>query len=171
MSFAVLFLVSALVGSVVNSGTRGASAEQCSDCHRAIYDSWQRSSHARAMESRSFRNALALAAGESGLGIRKTCLGCHAPLAVQAGDLGLERKASWEGVTCDYCHSVRDISISGRNPQPVLQIGMVKTGPLKDAVSSAHQNRRVTSTYVVADLHAVPRVPECTRVSGTDDRF
>jgi hypothetical protein len=70
---------------------------------------------------------------------RMVCLGCHSPIGAQIGDVGLARKVSWEGVTCDYCHSIREVSFDGRNPKAVLNFGAVKTGPLSDAVSKAHQ--------------------------------
>src|SRR5207249_3000740 len=87
-----------------------ASAEVCGRCHRAIADAWKTSAHAQAMESRLFQDALEVAEQRFGSGARKTCLKCHSPIAVQVGDLSLRRKVSWEGVTCDFCHSVRDVS-------------------------------------------------------------
>ena len=69
------------------------------------------------MESRLFQDALALAQGDFGAGARKICLDCHAPLAAKIGDLRLERKVSWEGITCDYCHSVREVSLKGPTPK------------------------------------------------------
>ncbi|MBK5290278.1 MAG: hypothetical protein JJE04_01105, partial [Acidobacteriia bacterium] len=65
-----------------------SSAEVCGRCHRAIFDAWKLSSHAQAMESRLFQDVLEMAESEFGAGARKTCLGCHAPLAVLTGDLG-----------------------------------------------------------------------------------
>jgi len=89
------------------------------------------------MESRLFQESLTFAEGDFGADIRKTCLGCHAPIAVKTGDLRLEKKVSWEGVTCDYCHSVRDVSL-GEPPKVVLTFAPVKSGPWKDSVSTAH---------------------------------
>ena len=50
------------------------------------------SSHAHAMDSRLFQDVLEMAESEYGAAARKTCLGCHAPVAVQTGDLALRRK-------------------------------------------------------------------------------
>src|SRR5436309_15837108 len=93
--------------------TPPASAELCGRCHRGIHQAWKSSSHALSMESRLFQEALALAEADFGAEARKTCLSCHAPIAVKTGDLKLERKVSWEGITCDYCHSVREVSLTG----------------------------------------------------------
>jgi hypothetical protein len=115
-----------------------SSAEFCGRCHRAIYEAWKGSAHARAMESRLFQDALELSEKDFGAAARKTCLGCHSPLGVKAGDLALRTKTAWEGVTCDYCHSLRDVSLSGPNPKAIMDYSLEKTGPLKDASSTAH---------------------------------
>jgi hypothetical protein len=115
-----------------------SSAEFCGDCHRAIYDGWKRSAHANAMESRLFQDALKLAESDYGVQSRKVCLSCHSPIAVMTGDLKLIKKVSWEGVTCDYCHSIRDVTMTNGNPWAKVEFSLVKSGPSKDAVSTAH---------------------------------
>ena len=94
-----------------------SSAELCGQCHLSIVESWKESAHSHAMDSRLFQDALAAAETDSGAGVRTTCLGCHAPLAAQTGDMALDRKTSWEGVTCDYCHSVRTVDTASVNPR------------------------------------------------------
>ena len=118
-----------------------SSAELCGDCHRAIYDGWKRSAHATAMESRLFQDALKLAEADFGVQARKNCLACHAPVAVQTGDLELSRKVSWEGVTCDYCHSIQEVTTTGGNPKAKVEFTLVKSGPSKDLSSPAHGTR------------------------------
>jgi hypothetical protein len=118
-----------------------SSAEVCGDCHRAIYEGWKRSAHANAMESRLFQDALKLAEQDFGAPARRVCLGCHSPVAVQMGDLDLIRKVSWEGVTCDYCHSVLEVTTTGGNPKAKVEFTLVKSGPSKDAVSPVHGTR------------------------------
>lgn len=133
-----------------------SSAEVCGGCHRAIHESWKASTHAQAMESRLFQDVLEMARAEFGPAGRKVCLSCHSPIAAQIGDIGLTRKVSWEGVTCDYCHSIREVSFNGPNPKPVLNFGGLKTGPLTDAVSTAHQTAYSpvhTSSVVCAICH------------------
>ena len=115
-----------------------SSAEFCGACHRAIHEAWKESAHAVAMESRLFQDALEGAESELGVSGRKICLGCHAPLAQLTDDLTLRTKVSWEGVTCDYCHSMRRVMTIDGNPTAALQLSTVKSGPLKDASSIAH---------------------------------
>ena len=141
-----------------NAGTLESpgSAEVCGRCHRAIHESWKTSTHSQAMESRLFQDVLEMAAADFGPAGRMVCLNCHSPIAAQIGDIGLARKVSWEGVTCDYCHSIRDVSFEGRNPKATLVFGAVKTGPLSDAVSKAHQTAYSavhTSSALCATCH------------------
>jgi hypothetical protein len=115
-----------------------ASAELCGRCHRTIFEAWKDSSHSRAMESWLFQDALELTATDFGSGARRTCLQCHSPIGLALGDLSLQKKVSWEGVTCDYCHSLRSVSLAETNPKAVVTFTLTKTGPLKDASSMAH---------------------------------
>lgn len=114
------------------------TAEYCGDCHRAIYEGWKKSAHAAAMESRLFQDAEKAAEADYGSSARKVCLGCHSPAGAANGDLGLVRKVSWEGITCDYCHSIRDVNMAGANPSARVEFTNVKSGPSKEAVSPAH---------------------------------
>src|SRR5438105_9039777 len=96
-----LLLFAAAGSGLAPDMTPPASAELCGRCHRGIHQAWKSSSHALAMESRLFQEALALAESDFGVEARRTCLSCHAPIAVKTGDLKLERKVTWEGITCD----------------------------------------------------------------------
>lgn len=134
-----------------------SSAENCGGCHRAIQEAWKQSSHAVAMESRLFQDSLELAEADFGADARRTCLGCHAPMAAIGGDTALVRKVSWEGVTCDYCHSIKDVAVAGApNPRAAVAVGNVKWGPLKDSVSTGHATQFSpvhTSSSVCAPCH------------------
>jgi hypothetical protein len=160
MYFTRLFLAMSITGVAWPAASPAmqpaSSAEVCGRCHRAIFDSWKTSSHADAMQSTLFQDALQLAEGDFGAKARKVCLGCHAPLAIQTGDLGLARKASWEGVTCDYCHSLRSVSLQGVNPTATLTAALVKSGPLRDTAPSPHgtvYSEVHTTSLVCAPCH------------------
>ena len=117
------------------------TAEYCGDCHRAIYEGWKQSVHATAMESRVFQDALKMAESDFNGDARKVCLRCHSPLAASSGDLALTRKVSWEGITCDYCHSVQDVTPTRINPVARVEFNGVKSGPSTNAVSPVHGTR------------------------------
>lgn|SRR5579859_1184024 len=134
----VLLALFAPAVSLVAQTHSPQSAEYCGDCHREIYDGWSQSAHARAMESRLFQDALKMAASDLGSDTRKVCLRCHSPVAVLTDDLALTRKVSWEGVTCDYCHSIRDVTMREPNPVAHVEFTGVKSGPYADVASPAH---------------------------------
>ena len=115
-----------------------SSAEVCGRCHRAIHETWKTSSHSQAMESRMFQDALEMAEKDFGAAGRKTCLGCHSPLVAQTNDSTLQKKLSWEGVTCEYCHTLRDVSTAGANPTGVLTPALAKSGPIAETRDSPH---------------------------------
>jgi len=149
-------LLCLLLGLGVPAMEPPESAEVCGRCHRAIQEAWAQSVHAHAMDSRLFQDALDLAESEIGPATRRTCLSCHAPVAARIGDLSLRRKVSWEGVTCDYCHSIQDVSLAGVNPTAKVQFSLVKSGPLKDAESNGHAtlfSPMHTSSLVCASCH------------------
>ena len=91
------------------------------------------------MENSTFQDALALAEEEFGAGGRRVCLGCHAPLAGPTGDVALRNHVSWEGVTCDYCHSIRRISITAGGAAATLDFSGAKSGPTKGSLSPGHE--------------------------------
>jgi hypothetical protein len=129
------------------------SAEECARCHVDIHRYWKASMHAQAADSSRFQALLRDLRSKGSA--EPVCLRCHAPAAVYTRDVNWERKVSWEGVTCDFCHSVRGISNDPARPF-VIQPGAVKTGPLKDAAPTTHlaQYAEVyTSSELCAPCH------------------
>jgi predicted CXXCH cytochrome family protein len=80
----------------------------------------------------TFQDALEMAEADFGVPGRKTCLGCRSPLLVQTSDSGLQKKVSWKGVTCDSCHSIREVNTAGPHPTAVLMLGGKKSGPMRE---------------------------------------
>jgi hypothetical protein len=129
------------------------SAEECARCHQDIHRYWKNSLHAQAFDSARFQQAYQRA--KSDLGKDPGCLTCHAPAAVYMQDTRFEKKTSWEGVTCDFCHTVRGIKPGTALPF-VIQAGQVKTGPLKGAKPTAHDaaySPVFTSSTICAPCH------------------
>ncbi len=138
MLLSTLALVALGTGPVLAGLEPASSAELCGRCHRSIHEAWKASSHAQAMESRLFQDVLEMAETDSGPAARKVCLECHSPVGARTGDLALTRKVSWEGVTCDFCHSITDVSTRGPNAKAAVAFSLTKTGPLKDSESTGH---------------------------------
>jgi hypothetical protein len=117
------------------------SAEECGRCHRDIYRYWKASLHAQSADDSRFQAVFTKLKQESTRGDPDhLCLRCHAPALLQAQDYTWEKKVSWEGVTCDFCHSVRSIRSDPKMPF-VLDVGRVKSGPLRDARPTVHAAR------------------------------
>jgi nitrate/TMAO reductase-like tetraheme cytochrome c subunit len=139
--FLASLLLLSPVGLFAQQAHSPQTAEYCGDCHRAIYEGWKKSVHATAMESRLFQDALKMAEADYNGDARRVCLRCHSPLAASTGDVSLVRKVSWEGITCDYCHSVQEVTPSKVNAVARVEFNGVKSGPSADAVSPAHGTR------------------------------
>ncbi len=135
---------------------RVSSAEACGRCHRDILRAWKTSIHAAALEDPIFQDALDQAVANFGPKTRSGCLGCHAPTIQYTGDAALDKKVSWEGVTCDFCHSIKTVTLSPGGPHLSVVFDGVKTGPLKDAASGAHGvafSPIYTSSSICAGCH------------------
>jgi len=115
-----------------------ASAEVCGRCHRDILSAWKSSVHARSMEDSFFQDCLQEAKSRFGEAVSAGCLACHAPTVAFSGDIALQYKVSWEGVTCDFCHSISQVDLQNVRRPYRLQIGAAKFGPLKNASSPGH---------------------------------
>jgi hypothetical protein len=117
------------------------SAETCRPCHPEIYDEWRGSAMARSVELSGwslFSSLAVLRANGEGERIRGLCYACHAPFARASGALDLKAAPLHEGVSCDYCHSLRAVEASPRINVATVVPGDVKTGPHADAVSPGH---------------------------------
>jgi hypothetical protein len=128
-----------------NQAARGSkaltSAEECGRCHQDIYRYWKASLHAQAADDTRFQAVFTKLKNESArTDLDQICLRCHAPALLQGQDYKWEKKVSWEGVTCDFCHSVRGIRADAKAPF-VLDVGQVKSGPLRDAQPTVHAAR------------------------------
>ncbi len=121
------------------SPPRAATSDTCGACHKDIYRMWRVSAHARSVDGPVFLDAYHETEGREGPTVSRVCLTCHAPLVEVNGDVGLRQRATWEGVTCDVCHSLVSVDLTGRSPRPVLDIGRVKRGPIRGASSMGHE--------------------------------
>ncbi|NVB83071.1 MAG: hypothetical protein HOV81_32130 [Kofleriaceae bacterium] len=95
---------------------------RCGECHEKMFDEWETSAHAQSVSSPLYKTAVASAKDA-------TCERCHAPLAqVAPRDIVVT-----EGVTCDVCHTMREIkpSVDGGSWQLAVD-DMVKYGPRCD---------------------------------------
>lgn len=114
-----------------------SSSLECAKCHKDIYASWKNSLHAEASENPVFTAAFLQAYFERGDSARTLCLKCHAPVSSINNDSKLSLSVTREGINCDYCHSIAEITPQG----PRFEFDLLKQGPLRDVVSPVHKTR------------------------------
>jgi hypothetical protein len=104
-----------------------AESQNCGNCHREIFEQWQRGAHANAARNPHFLNLYAGTTWSSddqagwsllrdypeGAGV---CTACHAP-AASLHELGVADIRDLEGIAdqgvhCDFCHKVRDVHLA-----------------------------------------------------------
>jgi cytochrome c554/c'-like protein len=114
------------------------SAKVCGECHQDIHKAWSESAHAKAVTDPAFQAGLKESEEKHGQDSRKLCLACHAPTTrfTQATDLA--DPLVKEGITCDFCHTVKSVDLArADNPFEMIP-GVVKYGPFQYAPSPAH---------------------------------
>lgn len=165
LSAAVLTAV-ASVGSATAAFAPGevTRSDVCGGCHRDIHRMWRASAHASSLDSGVFLEAYQEAESSLGPAMSRQCLSCHAPAIAVNQDIKLALKTTWEGVSCDVCHSLVSVDLTATPPRLALQVGPVKRGPIRDAASGAHDvaySELHTTALVCAGCH------EYTNLEGT----
>ena len=116
------------------------SVKACASCHRLIHQYWSESAHARSATSPAYLAGLeaAVAAASDKQAVRVNCVWCHAPTVLLSGDYELKQQITREGVSCDFCHTVKDVDLARAGRPFELSPGNVKRGPLQYAKSKFH---------------------------------
>jgi hypothetical protein len=109
-----------------------SSARRCGDCHTEIYQVWTSSVHATSLTNATFQASLKEVEDTAA---SQTCIACHAPVTAHSNQKP-DSAVAREGVTCDFCHSIREIAaVTGLS----LDIGATKYGPVPNATSTGHK--------------------------------
>lgn len=114
------------------------SATTCGKCHQMIFKDWKGSMHAGAISDPIFHAVFIEARNEGGEEAARLCLACHSPTTVSTKDFKLEQEISREGVTCDFCHSIRNVNLEQKNPFEIDTTSGTKYGPFKNVTSPVH---------------------------------
>ena len=115
------------------------SSAVCGECHQAIHAVWQHSLHAMAWSNGVFQAAFRRSNEKFGAKVSQQCLLCHAPTVRHGKDFAVEEPITAEGVTCDFCHSVRAVDLADTTDPVRIEVGKAKYGPLEHAQSPAHE--------------------------------
>lgn len=116
-----------------------SSSAVCGQCHEAIYKDWKDSMHASAITDPIFHAVFLEAQHEGGETTAKLCLSCHSPTTRVTHDFSLKQDISKEGIICDFCHSVKNVTL-GKSNAFEMDISGTKYGPFKDVESSVHDS-------------------------------
>lgn len=103
------------------------SSQTCGGCHVEIKKNWDQSLHRfSAVDPWYSKVKEQLAFEEGELAVRQ-CAGCHAPVALLTGEVGLysrESPSSQEGVSCVVCHTLD--AVKGGNAEYVSDPGRIR---------------------------------------------
>ncbi|MGB7292273.1 MAG: multiheme c-type cytochrome [Thermodesulfobacteriota bacterium] len=111
-------------------------SQVCGACHRMIFKQWGNSLHASSISDPVFLGVYNEVEKEEN---RRFCLKCHAPTVRVTGDYNLTQPITKEGVTCDFCHTIKGVDLSKEEPFE-FALGFVKRGPLKSDLEIGHEN-------------------------------
>ncbi len=116
------------------------SAGTCKNCHKEIYNEWFNSRHARSTPDNNilFANIYRLSQDDTKGQTKLYCIRCHAPVSQINSDFDLKLDITNEGVTCDICHSITDLSDHADNWPNIYEPGKVKLGPNRDVTPKGH---------------------------------
>ena len=115
------------------------SSRVCGECHEDIYRSWKGSLHALSLQDPIFDVAFMQALKIDSQRAKQLCLRCHAPVVMVTGDYELREAITTEGITCDFCHTVKEVDLSNPEMPYHTVVGVVKRSILRRAESPAHE--------------------------------
>jgi cytochrome c554/c'-like protein len=119
--------------SVKNEGY--TESQICGVCHTAIYEQWKNSLHASSISDPVFLGVFNEVDKEK----KSFCLKCHAPTVRVTRDYSLTQFITKEGVTCDFCHTIKGVNLNKEEPFEFDQ-GFVKRGPFESDMEIGHKS-------------------------------
>jgi hypothetical protein len=78
----------------------------CGRCHIGIHANWERTKHAVSASNPWYHKVKELLEFEQSSAATRLCAGCHAPIALMTGEVGLYSQESSTGVSCVFCHTL-----------------------------------------------------------------
>jgi len=113
-----------------------SSANSCA-CHNTFQPQWSASMHSKALVDPIYKLKRDRGDKETNGAVGKFCDGCHAPVAVMAGEdtsnTGNLPAQSREGVGCDFCHQISGSTTPLGNTSVEVASDGVRRAQLEDA--------------------------------------
>lgn len=111
----------------------------CGKCHTEIYKFWKNSLHALSIDDPIFNVAYMQSLKQNSDRAKKYCLRCHAPVVIHNSDYELQKDVTKEGVSCDFCHTVKALDLDNERNPFKINPGVIKRSALKTASPSVHK--------------------------------
>ncbi len=164
-----------MVGPFLHSGSsiqtlKGiTSSKMCKKCHEEIFGEWKNAMHSMSMDDPIFKASYMQAYFGTAGSAKFECLQCHAPFTLMNKDYDLTKDITQEGVSCDFCHSVKEVHPGNKSNPFVFDLGNTKRGPLSNTSSPAHDTEPSSlfkSSELCAGCHEYTNEREVT-ILGT----
>lgn len=127
------------------------SPQACGQCHQSVHDEWQLSAHAISATDTWYLKVKELFAVEQGEASVRLCAGCHAPVALMQGEVGLYNKestSSQAGVSCGFCHTIS--AVHGGNGAYTFDPGRLRRHVFGDYLKNSNKSLGdLTSQWLV----------------------
>jgi len=117
-------------------GKEYTKSEVCGRCHTEIYKEWANSLHATSLTDPVFVGVFKEVEYKED---REFCLKCHAPTVRVTGDFDIRLPITKEGVTCDFCHTIKGVNLTKEEPF-AFDLGDTKRGPFEGGIEDGHKN-------------------------------
>jgi len=176
-----LFLTLLLsVSCLFAQGVKFQRAESCGKCHKEIYQQWKNSKHAFSTPEKNplFAKIYEKSQKDTDGETKLYCIRCHAPVTMINGDFDLKEKITNEGVTCDVCHTLVELSDNPKNWPNIYKPGKIKRGVFRDSKSSVHKNSysKLLATSAICsgchgDMLDIPGTRSCGNLTICDTDF
>lgn len=115
------------------------SSRDCGECHEEIHNHWKNAMHSMSIDDPIFKASYMESYFNTGGEAKFYCLRCHAPIALINNDYDLKQEITREGVSCDFCHSIKNVNLDNRQNPFEIEVGDTKWGPLSNVDSPAHK--------------------------------
>lgn len=150
-------------------------AADCGKCHKEIFQQWSGSMHALStvQENPIFRGMYNLAVEETAGKLKEKCQICHSPMSVVFGNIDMQHPYNREGVTCQFCHGVREIRAYQTARDFAVDLNKIYGGkkPARKAPHPVEVREFFNKSDFCLPCHAVMKNPKDLDVCSTGSEW
>ena len=163
------------LANMLFAGSGFQPASTCGECHEEIYQQWSASMHGKSTIQKDplYRGMYEWAIKDTDGKLQSRCLSCHAPLSLVLDSNDPEQSFNQDGVTCQFCHGIRNISDRHSLAGVDVDLTTVYSSQPEtdiDAHPTAHRDF-FTKSDVCLPCHAEMRGPNDIEVCATGSEW